>query len=68
MEEKTTKQRIPTTDRDVTAVDDPKRSWTKPAIRIMSVSFTNDGSGAAQRMGAEPNDPDDGGSANYVPS
>lgn len=43
MEEKTTKQHVPTTDRDVTAVDGPKRPWTKPEIRIMKVDFTTGG-------------------------
>ena len=68
MEGKTTKQPVSTTGRDVTAVDGPRRPWTKPTIRIMRVSFTNDGDGAAQRMGAEPNDPNDGGATDYIPS
>ena len=43
MERKTTKQDVPTTDRDGTAAGDPKRPWTKPEIRIMKVNFTESG-------------------------
>lgn len=43
MEEKTTKQPVSTTDRDVTAVDGPKRPWTKPEIHTMKVDFTAGG-------------------------
>ena len=49
MERKTTTQDVPTTDRDVPAVADPKRPWTKPEIRIMKVSFTSFGN--ATRVG-----------------
>ena len=43
MERKTTKQPVPTTDRDVPAAGNPKQPWTKPEIRIMRVDFTAGG-------------------------
>lgn len=43
MERKTTKQNVPTADRDVPAVNGPKRPWIKPEIRIMKVRFTSSG-------------------------
>lgn len=43
MEKKTTTQDVPTVARDVPAAGDPKRPWTKPEIRIMTVNFTESG-------------------------
>lgn len=39
----------------------PKSAWSKPTIRVMTVSFTQDGQG--NNMGAE--DPD--GGSRYIP-
>lgn len=38
-------------DGNTTTTEDPKRAWSKPAIRTMTVAFTQDGSG--NRLGPE---------------
>lgn len=51
MEGKTTTQDVPTADRDVPAAGDPKRPWTKPEIRIMTVDFTGSGTSSPVPVG-----------------
>ena len=65
MEEKLMKQHVPAADRDVTAVDGPKRPWTKPTIRIMRVAFTADSDGSNMRN-TETDDQSGHGPDNYI--
>ena len=57
MERKTTKQHVPTVDRDVPAAGDPKRPWTKPEIRIMTVNFTGSGTTSPVPQNESPGNP-----------
>ena len=59
MEEKTTKQHVSHSRPLHTAVDGPKRPWTKPEIRIMKVDFT--AGGTYPKMG-------EGSGGDYSPS
>ncbi len=62
MERKTTTQDVPTVDQDVPAAGDPKRPWTKPEIRIMTVNFTGSGTTSPVPMG------EGGSTPRYLPN
>ena len=55
MGERTPEATVPTADRDVAAGSGPKPPWTKPTIRVLTISFTQSGD-ASHTQNPEPFD------------